>query len=228
MAKKKSEQNVIVSGKGPIFSLALGICFSAAIAYNALGRQDARHPAPFEGFWNLGNALDEKSPPHLLRRDSKAPAIAAKRDPLIVELQTALTDLGYYDGIVDGLNGPQTRTAIIKYEKKHQLGGRGQPTSGLLDHIKLNQRILDAVNQTSSVPQSDAKKKVRLVQLGLSELGYTPGPIDGRLGEQTVQAIKSFELDRRLKVTGRVTNALIHELHKTTGLSSLNIKSGNT
>lgn len=230
MARKKKEQNVIVSGRTPIISVALGLCFSVAIAYNALGRQDARHPAPFEGFWNLTEVAEEKPQPVLKRREAMTRTPAAKPDPLITQLQNGLTSLGYYDGAVDGLNGPQTRAAIKRYETDNELRAKGQPSAELLDHIKFNQQIRDAVKQpeqSNLTERGGGNDKIRLVQTGLSELGYTPGPVDGVLGEQTKQAIRTFEQDRRLEVTGRVSDALVRELQAITGLSSLKIDNGN-
>ncbi len=227
MARKKKEQNVIVSGRAPIVSVALGLCFSVAIAYNALGRQDVRHPAPFEGFWNLSETVEEKPRPLLMPRETKTRVPAAKPDPLIKQLQSGLTSLGYYDGTIDGLNGPQTRAAIKRYETDNELSARGKPTAELLDHIKFNQRIRDAVKQPEQTENTGGSERIRLVQTGLSELGYTPGPVDGVLGEQTKQAIRTFEQDRRLEVTGRVSDGLIRELQAITGLSSLKVGNGN-
>lgn len=230
MARRKKEQNVIVSGRAPIISVALGLCFSVAIAYNALGRQDARHPAPFEGFWNLSKSVEEEPQPVLKRREATRQTPAAKPDPLITQLQNGLTSLGYYDGAIDGLNGPQTRAAIKRYETDNELQGRGQPSSELLDHIKFNQRIRDAVKlpeHSNQTERDSGTERIRLVQTGLSELGYTPGPVDGVLGEQTKQAIRTFEQDRRLEVTGRVSDALVRELQAITGLSSLKTDNGN-
>ena len=223
MARKK-DQNVIVSGRGPIVSVTLGLCFAVAIAYNALGLQDVRHPAPFEGFWKLSATSQEEPRPLLMPRETNPRAPAAKADPLIKDLQNELTALGYYDGTIDGLNGPQTRAAIKRYEKDNGLVGGGQPTGDLLDHIKLKRQILEAVQEPK---QSDGSEKIRLVQTGLAELGYLPGPVDGVLGEQTEKAIRDFEQDRRLKVTGRVSDDLIRELHAITGLSSLKSDNGN-
>jgi localization factor PodJL len=45
-------------------------------------------------------------------------------------------------------------------------------------------------------------------------LGYAPGPIDGTLGEQTRQAIMSFEADHGLPRTGRVDAVLIERLEQ--------------
>lgn len=59
--------------------------------------------------------------------------------------------------------------------------------------------------------------------MGLDELGYSPGPIDGSLGEQTKVAIRQFEVHRDLPVTGRVSARLIKELRKVTGTSVLSV-----
>ena len=230
MTRKKKEQNVFVSGRTPIISVALGLCFSVAIAYNALGRQDARHPAPFEGFWNLDKSAEVQPRPLLKRREATTRSPAAKPDPLITQLQNGLTSLGYYTGTIDGINGPQTRAAIKRYETDNELKARGQPSSELLDHIQFNQRIRDAVKQSERSDETELEGgsvKIRLVQTGLSELGYTPGPVDGVLGEQTKQAIRTFEQDRRLKVTGQVSDVLVRELQAITGLSSLKVDNGN-
>jgi class 3 adenylate cyclase len=45
---------------------------------------------------------------------------------------------------------------------------------------------------------------VHQVQKGLKELGYDPGPIDGILGKQTESAIRKFQSDNSLSMTGRI------------------------
>lgn len=224
MARRK-EQSVIVSGRSPIISVALGLCFTVAIAYNALGRQDARHPAPFEGFWSLGTDASETPHRTLQPRHTRLPA--PKPDQLVSSLQRELTEIGMYDGSVDGLIGPKTRAAIARYQRENQMTASGEPTEQLLEHMKFNRQIRDAVKQSPVSIAPDKKKRIRLVQTGLSELGYTPGPVDGVLGDQTVQAIRDFEKDRRMKVTGKISDGLIRELHETTGLSSLSNNSDN-
>ena len=47
------------------------------------------------------------------------------------------------------------------------------------------------------------KAIVYQVQNGLKELGYDPGPIDGILGQQSENAIKKFQSDNSLSMTGR-------------------------
>ena len=60
------------------------------------------------------------------------------------------------------------------------------------------------------------------MQTGLAELGYDPGPVDGKLGDQTRKAVRAFQKDRSLPVTGVVDLAVLRELRKVTGQTSLN------
>lgn len=69
----------------------------------------------------------------------------------------------------------------------------------------------------------NSKATIRLVQMGLAELGYNPGPVDGTLGEQTKVAIREFEKHHKLAVTGRITAVLIKELRNVTGTSVLKV-----
>ncbi|MGI9415815.1 MAG: peptidoglycan-binding domain-containing protein [Hyphomicrobiales bacterium] len=224
---RKAKQGVIVSGKSPIISVVAGLCFSVAIAYNALGRQDARHPAPIEGFWNLQTGSTTKQSTALQPRGTDRRNGRFKPSKVVSDIQRDLTSMGLYGGDIDGLNGPRTRAAIMRYEKKYQLPARGLPTTRLLEHIRFNKRILDAVESSPKPNKPGANHKVHLVQTGLAELGYSPGPVDGVLGEQTKQAIREFERHRRLRVTGQVSDMLIRELHKMTGLSSLDLDNIN-
>jgi peptidoglycan hydrolase-like protein with peptidoglycan-binding domain len=134
---------------------------------------------------------------------------------VVAAIQQQLTDLGNYDGEVDGLSGPKTEEAIKAYQRKHDLQVDGKATAELLDRIRFNRRIVEIAKP--SVPDP----RVQLVQSGLSELGYSPGPVDGLLGDQTRDAIRKFERDRRLPASGEISVRLIDELRKITGLSVL-------
>lgn len=47
---------------------------------------------------------------------------------------------------------------------------------------------------------------VKKAQQKLTELGYDPGPADGKIGKKTVAAIKSFQQDNALQVTGELND----------------------
>ena len=48
------------------------------------------------------------------------------------------------------------------------------------------------------------EKGIHRIQEKLNQLGYNPGPIDGIWGPKTQQAIKKFQQDNRLPVTGKL------------------------
>lgn len=50
------------------------------------------------------------------------------------------------------------------------------------------------------------------IQSSLHKLGYSPGPIDGRYGQRTSEAIRAYEYDNQLLVTGQPSNSLYQHL----------------
>jgi peptidoglycan hydrolase-like protein with peptidoglycan-binding domain len=50
------------------------------------------------------------------------------------------------------------------------------------------------------------------VQRELAERGYYGGPIDGAIGPQSRAAIRAFQVDKGLPVTGRVDGRLLDSL----------------
>jgi localization factor PodJL len=65
---------------------------------------------------------------------------------------------------------------------------------------------------TTSVQLDSEKDVVTLVQMLLAEQGYDPGPADGLLGEQTIQAIAKFQEQAGLPPTGQIDNGLVTAL----------------
>lgn len=59
-----------------------------------------------------------------------------------------------------------------------------------------------------------SRMSVREVQQGLVKLGFDPGPIDGQMGGNTRKAIKAFENQNGLPVSGKITVELSENLLK--------------
>jgi peptidoglycan hydrolase-like protein with peptidoglycan-binding domain len=55
------------------------------------------------------------------------------------------------------------------------------------------------------------------VQNSLKQLGYSPGPIDGAMGRRTAAAIKRYEQRNGMRVTGKMSNALVASLREQVG-----------
>jgi len=59
--------------------------------------------------------------------------------------------------------------------------------------------------QEGAVAAKASARAVRITQLDLNGLAYAAGPVDGVLGPRTRQAIKEWQFNWQLSVTGRLT-----------------------
>jgi peptidoglycan hydrolase-like protein with peptidoglycan-binding domain len=58
-------------------------------------------------------------------------------------VQTELTQLGYYNGLVDGIFGPATRDAVAKYQIDKQLNVTGSLSPDTLQSLGLPKPAAD-------------------------------------------------------------------------------------
>ena len=65
---------------------------------------------------------------------------------------------------------------------------------------------------STSVEVKDQNELVALVQKLLAENGFDPGPTDGLLGEQTIEAIAKFQDKAGLPKTGKIDDELVAAL----------------
>lgn len=134
----------------------------------------------------------------------------------VLELQRELNRLGFDAGPVDGLMGARTRSAIRAYQREHQLLVDGQPTSSLLSHVRAT-----AQGRTSppmpTPAESGAERVSQLVadiQTSLRGAGYTTQPPSGRLDDPTRSAIRSYESDHGLLMSGEPSTELLRHMHE--------------
>jgi len=67
--------------------------------------------------------------------DNTAPANEAPTDSTVQAVQTELSQLGYYNGPVDGIFGPTTRDAVAKYQIDKQLDVTGSLSPDTLQSL---------------------------------------------------------------------------------------------
>ncbi|MDX1400581.1 MAG: peptidoglycan-binding domain-containing protein [Kiloniellales bacterium] len=79
---------------------------------------------------------------------------------------------------------------------------------GLTDEEVIN--LGDPIWEDDDQPPN--KSAVTRVQAGLAQLGYNPGPVDGRMGSQTRTAIKEYQRDHGLLVDGRASVELARHI----------------
>lgn len=116
-------------------------------------------------------------------------------NPTIEEVQAILDLYGYDPGSVDGVLGHRTRDAIKRFQEDNGL----EPTRFVDQNTW--QKLKTFVNNGFIV---DGTLNVTQLQTTLKVAGYNPGPIDGKIGAKTKEAIISFQEAHGLKVDGKV------------------------
>jgi peptidoglycan hydrolase-like protein with peptidoglycan-binding domain len=166
-----------------------------------------------------------------------APAAADAAAEVTTEIQRELARLGLYSGAIDGKPGTRTAAAISAYQRAAGLQVTGQATPDLLDAMKLplpkpqaaipvptapgadpiaaalDQREQERAASIASQQETDAERQMhqnyRIVQTALNRMAYASLPVDGNPSAQTADAIRRFELDNGLPITGEASDDLI-------------------
>lgn len=204
-----------------VFLAFLGL--TGSIIYNALYLQAVKGTGP----GTMGRPSAPAGGPEIAKLppvSTDLPALAPQqgRDKLIVRaVQRELAARGFDVGTVDGTPSTKTNAAISAYEKTHRLPVTGAATDELLRHILLGDSVPSA-GATGSVTEKAvavkrAPAKVKVVQQILADLGYSPGRVDGTMGDATARAISAFQHDRKMPETGTITIELLKELERVTG-----------
>lgn len=145
------------------------------------------------------------------RFGSPAPAAArapapmpptASRD-LVTAIQSELRQSGYAVDAVSGTMDDTTRAAIRDFQADAGLPVTGEPSDRMLAHLR------------STAGQQNLQQRRRLVrqlQEELTQRGYEPGPADGTFTPRTRTAIRTFQSDANLQVTGQPSRELLAEM----------------
>lgn len=123
-------------------------------------------------------------------------------------IQEELAAHGYKPGPVDGVVGGRTRGAIRAYQKDAGLPVTGAASRELLDHLKFAAPKVFA----RPAPAGPSRELVTEIQRGLYMRGYYQAAIDGLSGPATRDAVRRFQADAGLPVTGAVDQRLASEL----------------
>ncbi|MEP5398837.1 MAG: peptidoglycan-binding domain-containing protein [Roseibium sp.] len=210
-------------------SVVMGLTACLIIA-NAVGLQPGRHPAPF---FSTRNGIDSVQVPE---PDGRRGNLQIQEiSTLVLDVQISLRRLGLYEGPLDGLNGPATKRAIRAFERKAERVETGEANEALLALVLMHgdgptentiqiPRVKPGYSgKTAPAPGSedapgvDADPVLMKIQKTLSELGYGPLIADGLMGGNTSAALKRFELDRGLPLTGEPTPKTVDRLEMVSG-----------
>jgi peptidoglycan hydrolase-like protein with peptidoglycan-binding domain len=192
-----------------------------AIVTNALFMQKGPHPAPI--FATRPLLQRDAVPLPRPQAVQAVPAAEQARLRLIGNIQRELSRKGFYDGPADGIWGAKTDTAARDFVSAAGLKISPDANDGLL-------RAIVAFTPKSTIvpapanppPDPIAKliapsKKVMAVQRALADFGYGQIRPTGVLDPETRAAVEKFERDRRMPVTGQISDRFVRELAGMTG-----------
>jgi peptidoglycan hydrolase-like protein with peptidoglycan-binding domain len=149
-----------------------------------------------------------------------APTVTIKYDADIETVQRELLALGQYHGMVDGVNGQRTKSAVELYQQTNGLAITGVVTAELINHIRYTRKIKAASEFTGSVEPAAPLQKVNnskyifKAQSALGKLGYDIGEPTGDLDEATKAAILQFQMENGMEMDGKATAGLVEVLAK--------------
>lgn len=137
------------------------------------------------------------------------PISAQAASSRVAALQVALKAKGLYGAAVDGVRGPLTRGAVVRFQRRRgltvdgiagpvtrsALGRRGRP--------RLGSRVMHS---------GQAGWDVAALQFLLARRGYPPGAIDGAFGPVTRLAVSNYQRALGLSIDGLAGPATLGSL----------------
>lgn len=137
----------------------------------------------------------------------------ANRAELTKGIQRELGNINYEPGQSDGVLGLVTRAAIFAYEYDNGLVLTGQPSEQLLSQLILGSSSLTAsAARPGKTMTADGESFVRNVKRQLAALGYQTGVPSSALTPEFARAIREFETDQKLKLSGRISGPMMSRL----------------
>jgi peptidoglycan hydrolase-like protein with peptidoglycan-binding domain len=220
-------------GRNPRDAIALGVVALAvgAILVNALHLQPGPHPAPIFKIRprpvaapEAVNSLASLRPPQV--PGSRADlATGRTRADVIADIQRELAKRNFYDGPADGISGPKTDAAIRDFIQASGLKIAAEPSDELLHTLARSPVKAPSPRGAGGPSRADpiaeliepSSQRVLAVQRALAEAGYGQIKPTGVYGPETRSAIEKFERERKLPITGRISDRLVRELAALTG-----------
>jgi peptidoglycan hydrolase-like protein with peptidoglycan-binding domain len=141
-----------------------------------------------------------------------------------IEIQRQLTKLGYNTGGADGLWGSNTRSAIGKWQTTNKLTATGYVTAAQVNLIAKqagpvagvptdgagNAALEESLLSLSSYERADIQRR-------LTRLGYNTYGADGVFGANTRRALRQWQADEGVTVTGYITADQVRKVRVETG-----------
>jgi hypothetical protein len=171
---------------------ALAFAAVSAIVANATFMQAGHHPSPMFGT-TVSVPLAAASP---LPRPRPVEATLKPADAKLAEVRPAEVKPAAAVSVVAKTNAaPAAPASVARPPAPIPVSSRSDPVGDLIV----------------------ASRRVAAVQRALTEYGYGQLKPTGTVGSDTLAAIQKFERDRKLPITGQMSDRLVRELSAATG-----------
>ncbi|MGQ9866517.1 MAG: peptidoglycan-binding domain-containing protein, partial [Pseudanabaenaceae cyanobacterium] len=149
----------------------------------------------------------------------------------IRQLQTLLTQRGFYTGPLSGIYGPLTEAAVREAQRAYGLvvdGIAGPRTLAALQGGSPPVATVPTPTPTPTVPQQLSQVEIQELQLLLQRGGFYTGPLDGILGTQTRTAVAAVQRALQLVPDGQPTPTLLATLRQNVPSAGGNVAGGGS
>ena len=135
----------------------------------------------------------------------------------VLKLQNTLVELGYYDGIPDGTYGNLSSTAVRRFQAALGISETGNADVATL-RVLYGGYAPECSLMSSGLSFGSAGDAVTRIQTRLYYLGYftKPASIDGSFGNTTITAVKLFQDQAGLNVSGQADAATVRAMYNAT------------
>ena len=207
----------------------LGGTATVIILVNALVMQKGPHPAPFFAARPALVTAPVVAQPTRVPPVQALPPVAQQpatpvlnRVQTIAEIQRELTRRGFYDGTADGIWGAKTDAGARDFAQSAGVKVDPNAPEELL-------RVMQGSAAAAPLPPPQPARRdpiadliapsprVLAVQRALADFGYGQIKPTGNFDAATRAAIEKFERDRKLPVTGQISDRFLRELSVMTG-----------
>jgi hypothetical protein len=172
---------------------ALAFAAVSAIVANAMFMQAGHHPSPMFG---TAVPLAASAPSSPLPRPRPVEATLKPADVKLAEVRPAETKPAAAVSVVAKTNAaPVAAATITRPPAPIPVSSRSDPVADLII----------------------ASRRVAAIQRALTDYGYGQLKPTGTVGTETQAAIQKFERDRKLPITGQMSDRLVRELSAVTG-----------
>jgi peptidoglycan hydrolase-like protein with peptidoglycan-binding domain len=144
-------------------------------------------------------------------------------------LQKALKAAGFLSGSVDGVFGNKTESAVKAMQKKHGLTVDGIAGSVTLNKLNsLGKSESNTASSSSVLRLGSSGSAVKKLQQALKDKGFYKKNCDGEFGQQTLAAVKAFQVKNKLTADGIAGPATLGKLYASGSTSASSDKPAST